>query len=113
MSYNFEIIGITPVFNFFNYQQELETNPTRSKTYLGSYRCTLDAFIESTKIIPEKPEWNWDEVVETMINFWLKNEDIVKQWKYELDNLQEDNLIIARVANFSALRTELEKLIDF
>ena len=111
MSYNFEIIGITPVLTFFNYQQELETNPKRSKAYLGSYDCTLDAFIESTKIIPQKPEWNWDEVVETMIDFWLKNGATVKQWKSELDNIEEDNLIIARIANFSTLRTELEKLL--
>ncbi len=111
MSYNFEIIGITPVLTFFNYQQELETNPKRSKAYLGSYDCTLDAFIESTKMIPQKPKWNWDEVVETMIDFWLKNEATVKQWKSELDNIEEDNLIIARIANFSALRSELEKLL--
>ncbi len=112
MCYNFEIIGITPVLTFFNYQQELETNPKRSKAYLGSYDCTLDAFIESTKMIPQKPEWNWDEVVETMIDFWLKNEATVKQWKSELDNnIEEDNLIIARIANFSALRSELEKLL--
>ncbi len=112
MSYNFEIVGITPILTFFNYQQELETNPKRSKAYLGSYHCTLDAFIESTKMIPKKPEWNWDEVIETMIDFWLKHEDTVKQWKSELNNMQEDNLIVARVTNFSALRTELEQLID-
>ena len=111
MSYNFEIIGITPVLTFFNYQQELETSPQRSKAYLGSYDCTLDAFIESTEMIPQKPQWNWDEVIETMINFWLKNEETVKQWQSELNNIQKDNLIIARVANFAALRTEFEQLI--
>ncbi|HHP7230084.1 MAG TPA: hypothetical protein ACFCUY_04410 [Xenococcaceae cyanobacterium] len=111
MSYNFEIIGITPVLTFFNYQQELETNPRRSKAYVGSYHCTLDAFIESTKMIPQKPEWDWDKVVETIIDFWLKHENAVKQWKSELDSVEADNLIIARVANLSALRSELEQLL--
>ena len=110
MSYNFEIIGITPVLTFFNYQQQLENDPQRSKAYLGSYFCTLDAFIESTQMIPQKPQWNWDEVVKTMIDFWLSHEDSIKQWKQELDNSHNDNLIIARVANVEALRQEFEHL---
>ncbi|ELS05524.1 hypothetical protein Xen7305DRAFT_00052700 [Xenococcus sp. PCC 7305] len=112
MSYSFEIIGVKPVLAFFNYQQELENDPQRSKAYIGSYCCTLDAFIESTKMIPQKPQWNWDEVVATMINFWLSHEDSVRQWKQELDNAHNENLIIARVANLEALRQEFEHLFD-
>ena len=110
MSYNFEIIGVTPVLTFFNYQQQIETDPQRSKAYIGSYICTLDAFIESMEMIPQKPPWNWDEVTETMISFWLNHEDAVRQWKLELDSAQENNLIIARVANVEALRQEFEHL---
>ncbi len=110
MSYNFEIIGITPVLTFFNYQQQLETDPLRSKAYIGSYFCTLDAFIESTQMIPQKPQWNWEEVTKTMIDFWLNHEDSIKQWKHELDNAQNNNLIVARVANVEALRQEFEHL---
>lgn len=110
MSYNFELIGIAPVLTFFNYQQELGTDPQRSKAYLGSYHCTLDGFIESIKMIPQKPAWDWDEVTETMIGFWLKHEAKVKHWKLELEKTSEDSLLIARVANFEALRNELESL---
>ena len=110
MSYNFEIISITPVLTFFNYQQQVENDPQRSKAYIGSYFCTLDAFIESTEMIPQKPQWNWDEVIETMINFWVSHEDVVRLWKQELDNAQDNNLIIARVANVEALRQEFEHL---
>ena len=110
MSYNFEIIGVTPVLTFFNYQQQLEKDPQRSKAYIGSYLCTLDAFIESTEMIHQRPQWDWNEVIETMINFWLTNEDVVKQWKQELETTQNDNLIIARVANVEALRQEFEHL---
>jgi hypothetical protein len=112
MSYNFEIIGVTPVLTFFNYQQELETNPKRSKTYLGSYECTLDSFINSTKIIPEKPEWNWDEVIKTMIDFWLKHEDNIRHWKIELENARESTLVIGRVANLECLRVEFEQVFE-
>ena len=109
MTYSFEIVGVTPVLSFFNYQQELEINPLRSKTYLGSYRCTLDSFIESTKVIPQKPLWNWEEVMTTMVNFWLQQEDKIRHWKIELERSQEQTLLIARIANLESLRIELEQ----
>ena len=110
MSYNFEIIGITPVLTFFNHQQQVASNYDRSKVYLGSYQCTLDAFIESTNLIPQKPLWDWDEVVETTINFWLRHENDIRYWKQELKNSSEDSLLVARVANIEILRNELEQL---
>ena len=112
MSYNFELIGITPVLTFFNYQQTVGTNPQRSKAYLGSYQCSLDALIASTQMIPEKPAWDWDEVVETMIKFWLNHEDTIKEYKLKFNHAQNDNLIVARITNFEALRHEFEQLLD-
>jgi hypothetical protein len=112
MTYNFEIIGIMPPLTFFNYQQAIETSLKRSKAYLGSYHCTLDAFIESTQMIPEKPLWNWDEAIETTINFWLKHEEIVKHWKLQLAASDRQNLIVARITNFDLLRNELENLLQ-
>lgn len=111
MSYTFDVIGVTPVLNFFYYQQTVEQNPKRSKAYLGSYQCTLDGFIKSTEMIPEKPDWNWDEVVEKIVEFWLNHSDGIQQWKNELETLGNDNLIIARVANVGLLRYEFEDLI--
>lgn len=112
MSYTFDIIGVTPVLTFFNYQQRHEQNPHRGQTHLGSYDCTLDAFIKSTKMISKKPDWDWDEVVNIMVNFWLKNEEKVRYWKAELDNLGKDNLIVAKVVSFDALRYEFENLLN-
>jgi hypothetical protein len=112
MSYNFEIIGITPVLTFFNYQQEVEVSPKRSKTYLGSYQCTLDSFIESTKMIPKKPAWDWDQVIETIVNFWLKQEDSIRHWKFEFERSEQNHLLVARVANLDCLRVELEQIFD-
>jgi hypothetical protein len=110
MSYTFDLIGVTPTLTFFNYQQQVEQHPQRSQAYLGSYECTLDAFIRSTEMLPNKPEWEWDEMIKTIVNFWLKQVEIVQYWKNELEATGDDNLLIARVANLQLLRKELESL---
>jgi hypothetical protein len=112
MSYSFDIIGVTPVLDFFYYQQQVEQNPKRSKAYLGSYECTLDGFIQSTEMIPKKPDWNWDEVLDSIVKFWLHHSDGIQKWKNELETIGNDNLIIARIANVSLLRNELENLLS-
>lgn len=113
MTYQFEILGITPTLTFFNYQQMLENNPQRSKAYVGSYHCTLDAFIQSTDLIPEKPNWNWDDVINAMIKFWLKHSHHIAQIKMQLATMENssENIIVARIANLESLRQEFELLI--
>lgn len=112
MSYSFDIIGVTPVLDFFYYQQKVEQNPCRSKAYLGSYECTLDSFIQSTEMIPKKPNWNWDEVIESIVDFWLHQEEAINQWKKTFDDSPEENLIVARVANVQWLRNEFKSLLE-
>lgn len=111
MSYSFDIVGVTPVLDFFYYQQQVEQNPKRSKAYLGSYQCTLDSFIKSTEMIPEKPDWNWDQVVESIVDFWLHQEETIQTWKQTLENSHHENLIIARIANVQWLRQEFQSLL--
>ena len=91
MSYSFDIIGVTPILDFFYYQQQVEQNPHRSKAYLGSYKCTLDSFIKSTEMIPEKPDWNWDQVIESIIDFWVFQEETIQTWKQTLENSHQEN----------------------
>ncbi len=112
MSYAFDIIGVTPVLDFFYHQQQVEQNPYRSKAYLGSYECTLDSFIQSTDMIPQKPDWDWDEVVESIIEFWLHHEDGIQLWKKELNHTNSENLLVARVANVKWLRSEFQFLLS-
>ncbi|MBD2256383.1 hypothetical protein [Pseudanabaena sp. FACHB-2040] len=112
MNYSFDIVGVSPTLQFFNYQQKVEQTPRRSKAYLGSYCCTLDAFIEATDIVHQKPDWNWDEVVNSMVDFWLNQEESIRHWKSELQNSGGDSLLIARVANLKSLRSEFEHLFD-
>jgi len=113
MTYSFDIVGITPILTFFNYQQEVEISPQRAKTYLPSYDCSLDGFLKSTEIIPHKPDWNCDEVMENMVKFWLENEPTIKQWKSQLQSVTNDSFIVARVANFNLLRREFETIITY
>lgn len=110
MSYSFEIIGVAPILTFFNYQQRMEEPTRQSQTHLGSYHCTLDGFIESTKLIPQKPDWNWDDVINTMVNFWLSHEEKVRYWQNEFKEAEKDTIIVAKVVNFDCLRHEFEAL---
>lgn len=112
MNYSFDIIGVAPVLQFFNYQQQVEKTPQRSKAYLGSYCCTLDGFIASTQMVHQKPDWNWDEVVRSMVDFWLNHGESIHHWKTKLAMAGQDTLIVARVANVRSLRSELESLFD-
>ncbi|HEY9887480.1 MAG TPA: hypothetical protein V6D02_03715 [Candidatus Obscuribacterales bacterium] len=110
MKYNFDIIGVTTVWDFFNHQQQVEKSPDRSCAYLGSYECTLDGFIGATETIQHKPAWDWDAIVAQMVSFWLQDGDRVARWQAELKSAQETSLIVGRVANFTHLRGELEHL---
>lgn len=112
MSYAFDIVGISSVLQFFNYQQRSENNPRHSKTYLGSHICTLDSFIKAADMAPQKPDWDWNEVVAAMVQFWINQEAKVRYWKLELEQVGNDNLIVARVANYDSLRSEFEGLFD-
>lgn len=111
MSYSFDIVGVTPILDFFYYQQQVEQNPHRAKAYLGSYQCTLDSFIKSTEMISQKPDWNWDQVIESIVDFWLHQEETIQTWKQTLENSHQENLIIARVANVKWLRQEFQSLL--
>lgn len=112
MSYNFDIIGVSPVIQFFNHQQRAESSPRRSKAYLGSYVCTLDAFIEATDIVHQKPDWDWDAIVDKIVEFWLTQEDKVRHWSQALATAEDSSLVVGRVANVESLRGEFETLFD-
>ena len=112
MNYDFDIVGVSPVWNFFKHQQSVEQSPDRGCAYLGSYECTLDGFIEATDLIHQKPNWDWDAVVAQMVNFWLQDGDRVSGWKEELEKAEETSLVVARVTNFNRLRSEFQSLFD-
>ncbi|NJL02573.1 MAG: hypothetical protein HC838_14360 [Spirulinaceae cyanobacterium RM2_2_10] len=109
MSYTFDIVGISPVFNFMD-RQSPDRIAVTSKAYLGSPECSLDAFMRSVDLLSEKPAWNWDEVMTAIVNFWLVNEERIRYWKTELAIARDDHLLVAYIAHVEALRHELEQL---
>ncbi len=113
MKYTFEIVGVSPIVDFFHHQQQTVTSSqTQAVEYLGTHRCTLDAFIETVEEVPPKWGWERDKVVNTVIEFWMNNPDSVKYWKSRLVDAGNSNLIVARLADIKSLRSEFESLLD-
>ena len=113
MAFTFYLLGISPLLDFFSHQQEQEYRPANSGVeYLGTHKCTLDAFIESVETVTPRQGWQLDEAVDTVVNFWLNNIDSVQHWKQRLEDAGQQNLIVARLAELNALRTEFDRLLD-
>ncbi|MEP0868781.1 hypothetical protein NDA01_03090 [Trichocoleus desertorum AS-A10] len=112
MKYTFEVLGVSPILHFFNHQQEIiQKLPEPGVEYVGSYRCTLDSFIQSIETVPPQRGWDLDQVVETVVNFWMNNSEKIQLWKRRLEDAGNENLIVARIADLKALRTTFESLI--
>ncbi|MGJ5672117.1 MAG: hypothetical protein ACR9NN_00590 [Nostochopsis sp.] len=112
MKYTFDIVGVSQVLQFFHHQQETLQKPQyQGVEYITTHTCTLDAFLESVE--PVTPKWNWDkdEVMSAVIDFWVQNSDSISYWKARLIDAGSDNLLIARVADIKALKVELESLL--
>lgn len=110
MAYTFDIVGVTPIAKFVQFQHQFARKPNRSKTYLGSYDCSLDGLIKATKMIPHKPNWDWDQVLQEIVNFWLRSEESIQHWNQQLKAVREESLLVARITNSDALRQEFEYL---
>jgi plasmid maintenance system antidote protein VapI len=111
MAYTFELLGVSPVLDFFNHQQKLSQGEHRSGVeYLGVYNCTLDAFIQSIEKVPPERGWRFDRAVDTVVNFWLSNVETVRHWKQRLDDAGEHNLVVARLGDVRSLQLEFEQL---
>jgi plasmid maintenance system antidote protein VapI len=109
MKYAFDIVGISPVLSFFNYQRET-ANRDPGAEYFGAYRCTLDAMLESVEPLPPKRGWDLDQVVDTVIQFWLNHAEQVQLWKSRLEDAGSENLLVARIGDMNSLRREFESL---
>lgn len=111
MAFTFELLGVSPVLDFFSHQQaQGEQQPMSGVEYLGSHKCTLDAFLKSVETVSPKRGWDLDETVDTVVNFWLNNVESIQHWKQRLEDAGQQNLIVARLADLKALRTEFERL---
>lgn len=111
MKYSFDIVGVSPVIQFFNHQQQQSEKPQIGLEYVGTHKCTLDAWIKSVERVPQKWDWDMDEVVGTVIKFWMNNSESIIYWKSRLIDAGQDNVLVARVAEIQALQAEFESLL--
>lgn len=113
MKYTFDILGVSPILYFFNQQQERKEQKSHTGVeYVASYKCTLDALIQSVENVPDYRGWDLNEVIDTVVNFWVNNSDSIKYWKERLQDAGNENLLVGRVANVKSLRAEFEILLD-
>ncbi|WP_414572561.1 hypothetical protein [Nostoc sp. CCY 9925] len=113
MKYTFDIVGVSPLLQFFNHEQHIWQQSSRQGVeYLGMHTCTLDTFLKSVESVPPQRGWNMDRVVDTVIKFWLNNSDSIRYWKISLSNAGKDNLLVTRLADITALQAEFESLLD-
>lgn len=114
MKYTFDILGVSPVLQFFNHQQERHLQKYRTGVeYVAAYKCTLDALIQSTENLPNYQEWDLDQVVQTVVNFWMNNSDSIWYWQERLKDAGSENLLVGRVADVNSLRAEFESLLSY
>ncbi|MCT7957950.1 hypothetical protein [Laspinema palackyanum] len=113
MEYTFDILGVSPILYFFNQQQEkVITDSGVGVEYLGTPKCTLDAFIDSVQTVSPTKEWDVDGVVQTVINFWMHNPDKIGYWKGRLEDAGDHNLLVTRVADMGSLRATFESILN-
>ena len=113
MNYSFNIIGVSPLLSFFHYQLDTQQSHDYSGAeYIGTHRCTLDAFLESIDTLPQKRGWDLDKAVDTVINFWLHHGPQIKRWQQRLDDAGTESVIVGRLATTRSLRLELESLLE-
>ncbi len=113
MKYTFDIVGVSPILNFFAHQQQTLQKPqNKGVEYIATHKCTLDALIESVEPVPRKWGWDKDEVLGTVIDFWVNNSDSIRYWKIRLNDAGKENLLVARIADIMALKAEFEHLLD-
>ena len=111
MKYTFDLVGVSPVVQFFQYQQQTMQTQRIGVEYLGAYNCTLDGFLKLVETIKFKYDWDADRVVDTVVKFWLHNSESIRYWEYRLRDAGRDNLLVARVADIKGLKAEFEALL--
>ncbi|CEJ44452.1 hypothetical protein [Umezakia ovalisporum] len=112
MKYTFDIVGVSPTWEFFNHQQQtLNQRHRRGVEYLSTHKCTLDALLESVEPLPVKRGWNTEQVRDAVVQFWVNNAESIRYWKVRLIDAGHENILIARLADITSLQAEFESLL--
>lgn len=112
MTYVFDLIGISPMLDFFHHEQaQQEKSADRYPAYLGVADCALDLFLSSADEVIAQRQWNRDQAVDAMVQYWVNNRERVKHWGDRLRDAGKHHVVIGRVADVEALQLELESIL--
>ncbi len=112
MKYTFDIVGVSPIWQFFSQQQKTINQPNKGGVeYLSTHICTLDALLETVEPLPVKWGWNTEQVLDTVVQFWLNNAESIRYWKFRLTDAGNENILVARLAEIRSLQAEFESLL--
>lgn len=107
--YLFNIVGVASVLHFFNHEQAQKAqSQTSGVAYIASYSCSLDAVMQSVENTRFQPGWQQEDILQSVLDFWLANLDSVTHWQQRLQDAGSDTLLISRVADPTSLLKELE-----
>jgi hypothetical protein len=112
MTYTFDIIGVTPERDLLLQKSaRLHQSQVIGVQYIPSHHCTLEVLMESVDTIAWQNNWDRFEVLDAVVEFWTQNVDVIRHWKRQLYWADQETLLISRIAELKALRTEFELLL--
>ncbi len=113
MTYVFDLVGVSPMLDFFHHEQsQEEKDAKRYPAYLGVAGCKLDLFLCSADDVIAQRQWNRDQVVDAMVQYWMNNRDRVRHWGDRLRDAGQHHILIGRMADVRSLQRELESILE-
>ena len=110
MDYTFELLGVSPILDFFNHQQTLTSQPHMQRaSYLGVYQCSLDRILNELQTVPKDRGWDLDSVAQVVVDYWIGRAHTIRYWSARLDDAGTGCLLVARIADVPTLKHEFER----
>lgn len=108
MTYVFNLVGVTTPLELFQQQQhQTQGGPA----YLAAPEARLDYFLAPLPEVSPQRGWQLDQVVDSVIHYWMQNADLIHHWRDRLDDAGRDALLVGSVGNVEEWRSGLESLL--
>ena len=112
MTYVFDLVGVSPMIDFFHHEQSQQDKDLNGyPAYLGVQNCSLDLFLSSADEVIEQRQWNRDHAVDALVQYWITNRERVQHWGARLRDAGKHHLVIGRMADVPSLQRELESIL--
>jgi hypothetical protein len=112
MKYAFDLVGVSPMVEFFHQEQSLAADKDILRpAYFGVTGCSLDLFLASMEEAIQERNWDLDEAVDSVVQYWVKNKETVEHWRDRLQVAGNYNLLVGRVADSATLQAEFEVML--